>query len=118
MKLKELSLIPRETHKCINVATGVKSPVVGMITDDRVKFRELVVSLEFIVVAGSPFEVIIEDQNMEGLKGVIDIGNRQLCITKDQGTVVIHFLPDYFRKKDPGTSNDSEDFTSASSDVP
>lgn len=51
-----LSLIPHETHNNITVATGVKSPVVGILKVVPLKFGEIVVCLDFLVVYGSPFD--------------------------------------------------------------
>lgn len=87
--VQRLSLVPRETHKNITVATGTKSPVVGILTEVPVKFGDLVVNLYFLVVDGSPFDVIVGDPAMEELKGVIDLGNRQVRLTKEQKKVLI-----------------------------
>lgn len=57
-------------------------------------FGELVVNLNFLVVEGSTFYVIRGDPAMERLKGVIDLGNRQVSLKKEGKTVIMPLEPD------------------------
>lgn len=48
-------------RRTIPVATGVKSPVVDTLDSVPISFGDMVVKLDFLVVEGSSFHVIIGD---------------------------------------------------------
>lgn len=66
----------------------------------------------------SPFDVIVGDQHMEELRGVIELGNREVTFKKEEKTVILPLESESSRTKETGTGNDSEEFTSASYSAP
>lgn len=114
----KISLVPREIHKSITDETGTRSMVVGIITKVPVKFGELVVNIELLVVDCYTLDIIIGDTAMGQLKGAINLVNRQVRLAKEGIYVIMTPEPDYSRKKDTGTDTEIEEFTSDSSTSP
>lgn len=54
----------------------VRSPTFGFLQGVPVSFGNLVVDMDFLIVPGSPFEIIIETLTLEELMDRIDLGNR------------------------------------------
>lgn len=105
-----------KTKRGITAVTGEKSPVVGMLKDVVVHLDEKVVNLIFLVVEGSPFDVIVEDPTTQTMEGFLDLGNRVSSSVVDGEKIEIPMEPDYVHE-DPGykAGTDTEDFTSATS---
>lgn len=115
----KLELDVEKTTRRITVATGVKLQVVAILQDVPAWFDTMKVKLNFLVVEGLPYDVIIGDPTMEELKAVLDLANRVATFDIDGDAVQLPLHPDYINcpvNEKEGT--DSEDFTSASSAVP
>lgn len=80
--------------------TVAKSPVVGAVGSVPIYFGDMVVELDFLVVEGSPLDVIIGDPTIKYLQGVIYIGKRVVQLTNIEHTVEFPLEPDYSRTKD------------------
>lgn len=94
-----LSIVLKETHKSIRVATGVTSQVVGILKEVLVAFGDLLVSVDLLVVEVSPFDLIIGDYTMEDLGVIIHLGKRKVPLMKGNNTIALPLIPDYMREK-------------------
>lgn len=105
-----------DTKRAIMGITGHKTPVLGLLKEVPINIGGRTTNLDFLVMAGSSYNLIISDPDMEALHGVLDFGNRTASFTIDGETVQVPLEPDYIRE-DAGkkTDTDSEDFTSSSS---
>lgn len=103
--VQRLLLVLLETRNNITIATGITSPVVGILKVVPVKYGEVVMSLDFIVVHGSPLEVMVGDPGMEQLKGTIDLGNRRVRLMKDVHTVFVPFGTGLFKGQESRTGH-------------
>lgn len=59
----------------------------GTLKDVPISFRALTISLAYLVIEGSPFDVIIGDPTMQILQTVIDLGRRQVRFIKEDHAV-------------------------------
>lgn len=82
------------TKQCINAVTGENSPVEGMLKNVPIRLKEKIAKLNFFVVEGSPFDVIVGDPTMENLKGVLDLENRVTSFGVDGAKIEIPMDPD------------------------
>lgn len=81
-----------------------------------VHLDENVVKLTFLVVEGSPYDVIVGDPTMETMEGVLDLGNQVASFVVDGDKIEIPMEPDYIHG-DPGykSATDTDEFSSATS---
>ena len=109
---ESLSLRPEATTRSITVADGTKAVVCGIVHGAPVSFGGLTEPLDFLVVEGTPFDVIIGCPALEKLQACLDLGQQHVTITVNGDTVQLGFEYDTsdYRLLHPGT--DSEDFTS------
>lgn len=95
--------------------TGKKSPVVRMLKDASIQIGNRKAKLNFLVIEGSPYDVIIGDPTREIISGVISFGNQVASFIIDSEKVEILMELDYV-PEDPRYSSgtDRKDFTCAS----
>lgn len=107
---------PEGTIRTISEVTGNKSLVLGILRNVPLQLAERFVNLDFLVVDGSPYDVIIVYISMEGLRGVLVICNMLASFTIDDEVIQVPMEPDYvYVDVDKKDGKDSDDFTSASS---
>ena len=111
-----LFLSPEATTKKITVADETAAKVHGTVGKVPVSFAGLKNQLDFLVVEGNSFDVIIGCLALEELQGCLDLGQQQVTITVNGKIFQLGFEYDnsLFRALESGT--DSEDFTSEESD--
>ena len=114
---KRLCLTPDSMKKHITVADGKSSPFVGSLVQVPVSFGEPVSKMDFLVVTGTPHDVIVGMPSFEELQTCIDLGQQHIQVTVGAETIGISLEMDEDCKK-PGSGIDSEDFTSDSGAVP
>lgn len=82
----------------INVVTGEKSPLVGMLKDVPVHLEKKIVNLSFLVVEGSPYDVFVRDPTMENMKGVLDLRKLVASFVINGNQVEIPMQPDHVQE--------------------
>lgn len=95
----------------------MKSQEIGILKEVPVAFRGLFVSVYFLVVEGSYFDVIICDPTMEDLERIIDLGRWKVSLIKGNKYVGLPFIPNDMREKTVTEDTYIDDFTSAISTV-
>ena len=83
----KLSLSPKPTSTKITVANGQKTTCLGSIEDVPVSFNGTVTSLNFLVVAGSPVDILIGYPTLEELQACIDLGHQSARMVIGNKTV-------------------------------
>ena len=111
-----LSLAPEATTKKITVADGTNAVVRGFLTEISVSFSNFTVRLDFLVVEGTPVDIIIGCPALEMLQARLDMGEQHVTITIGDQSVQMSFEYDQYRMQDYQEGTDSEEFTSASED--
>lgn len=111
-----LGIEPDNTNRRITAVMGEKCPVVGMIKDVPIHLDKKVVNPNFLVVQGSPYDVIVGDPTMESMEGVLDLGHRVGSFVVYGDKIEIPREPEYVQE-DAGykVGTDTDDFTSATS---
>ena len=108
----KLSLSPKPTSTKIAVANGQKTTCLGSIEDVPVSFNGTVTSLNFLVIAGSPFDILIGYPTLKELQACIDLGHQSVRIVIGNKTVKTSLEFDQVSPIVAGSKTDSEDFTS------
>lgn len=75
--------------------------MVGMIKDVLMNIDVKVVKINFLVVQGSPLDVIVGDPAMEIMEGVLNLVNRVASFIVDGDNIEIPMEPNYVQE-DPG----------------
>ena len=70
----KICLSPQPTGKHTTVADGGSAPCLGSLLQMPTSFDGLVVNLDFLVVKGTPFDLIIGHPSSERLQACIDLG--------------------------------------------
>ena len=78
----------------------------------RVSLNGTVTSLNFLVVEGSPVEILIGYPTLEELQACIDLGHQSVRIVLANKTVKMSLEFDQVSPIVAGSETDSEDFTS------
>lgn len=63
--------------------------MVGALKDVPTSFGELTTNFAYLDIEGSPLDVIIGDLAMQNLEEVLDLGRRQVRLTKDDQSIEI-----------------------------
>ena len=114
----KLCLSPQPTEKHITVADGANAPCLGSLHQIPTSFGEVIVKLDFLVVKGRPFDVIIGLLTLEGLQACIDLRKQHVQMTVGEYTTRLGLILDVEHVSRSTASTDSEDFTSDSEAVP
>ena len=114
----KLCLSPQPTEEHITVAHGANAPCLGSLHQIPTSFGERIVKLDLLVVKGTPFDLIIGLQTLEGLLACIDLGKRHVQMTVGEDTTRLGLIIDVALVSWSTTSTDSEDFTSDFEAVP
>ena len=80
--------------------------------DVSVSFDSTVTSLNFLVVAGSPVDILVEYPTLEELQACIDLGHQSVRMVIGNKTVKMSLDFDQVSPIVAGSETDSEDFTS------
>ena len=107
----KLSLSPKPTSTKITVAIGHKTTCLGSIEDVPVLFNGTVPSLNFLVVAGSPLDILIGYPTMEELQACIDLSHQSDRVVIGNKTVKMSLEFVQVSPNVAGSETDSEDFT-------
>ena len=108
----KLSLSPKPTSMMITVSNGQKTTCLGSIQDVPVSFNGTVTSLNVIVVAGSPVDMLIGYPTLEELQACIDLDHQSVRVVLGNKTVKTSLEFDQVRLIVAGSETDSEDLTS------
>lgn len=106
-----LYLSPLPTRKSITVADGHSTVSRGFLTGVHVSFGNVPVSFNFLVVDGTPFDIIIGCPALEMLQARIDMGEHHVTVTIGEQDVQLGLEHDT-RFCAIENVTDSEDFTS------
>ena len=106
----KLSLSPKPTSTKITVRQ--KTTCLGSIEDVPVSFNGTVTSLNFLVVARSPVDILIGYPTLEELQACIDLGHRSVRMVIGNKTVKMNLEFDQVSPIVADSETDSEDFTS------
>lgn len=115
--VKRLSLTPEATTKHITVANGKNASCIGALHQIPVSFGGLVSKMDFLVVSGAPYDVIIGLPSLEELQTCMDLGQQHVEVTVDDQKARLGLEMDDGRKL-VDSSTESEDFTSDSDAIP
>ena len=109
---ESISLRPEDTTRSITVADGTWAVLCGIVHGAPVSFGGLTGPLDFLVVEGTPFDVIVGCPALEKLQACLDLDQQHVTITVNGDMVQLGFEYDTsdYRLLHPGT--DSEDLTS------
>ena len=111
--VQKLSLTPKATKKHITVANGKDEPCMGILEQVPVSFGNLVSKMDFLVVNGAPYDVIIGLPALEEIQACIDLGRQHVQVTVNNRKTRLGLEMDNGPREDE-SSTDSEDFTSDS----
>ena len=76
--VSHLCLTPRPSKKRITVADGGNAPCNGVLLQVPTSFGELTVNLDYLVVEGTPFDLIIGLPSLEKPQACIDVGKQHV----------------------------------------
>ena len=107
-----LYLSQKPTSTKITVANGQKKTCLGSIEDVLVSFNGTVTSLNFLVVAGSPVDILIRYATLEELQACIDLVHQSVRRVIENKTVKMSLEFDQVSPIVASSETDSEDFTS------
>ena len=108
----KLSLSPKPASTNITVANGQKKTCLGSIEGVHVSISGTVTSLNFLVVAGSPVDILIGYPTLEELQACIDLGYQSVRMVIGNRTVKMSLELDQLSPIVAGSETDSEEFTS------
>ena len=100
------------------MADGANAPCLGSLHQIPTSFGELIVKLDFLVVKGTPFDLIIGLPTLEGLQACIDLNKQHVHMTAGEDSTRLGLIMDVEHVSRSTASTDSEDFTSNSEAVP
>lgn len=114
--VKRLPLTLDESNRRVTTAPCVKSPVDCILKYVPTSFSRVVEPIDFLVIEGRPYEMIIGHTRLRKLKCVIDCGKKCFSLVKDGEKVTIPLVYEYTRDERSldGRATDREDFTSDS----
>lgn len=110
--VSKLCLSPQLTGKKITLADGGNAPCQGTLPGVPKSFGDLTVNLDYLLVKGTPFDLIIGLPSLEELKACIDLGSQNVRITVGDKTMRLGLTMDVEQSTQNRSSTDSEDFTS------
>ena len=108
----KVSLSPKPTSTKNTVANGQKTTWLGSIEDLPISFSGTVTSLNFLVVAGSPVDILIGFLTLEELQACINLGHQSVRMVIGNKTVKMSLEFDQVSPIFAGSETDSEEFTS------
>ena len=108
----KLSLSPKPTSTKITVANGQKTTCLGSIEGVPVSLKGTVTSLNFLVVEGSPFDILIGYPTLEELQACIDLGHQSVKMVIGNKTSEMSLEFDQVSPIVAGSETDSEEFIS------
>lgn len=91
-----LPLTPEESNKRIRTAICVKSPANGILKDVPISCDHVVELIDFLVIEGSPSEMVIGRSTMRKLNGVLTCGKQCFSREKDGEQVAIQLVTNTF----------------------
>jgi hypothetical protein len=108
-----LQLQPKSTSRNITVANGATTAGAGVLQGVNVKFGDIQVHLDFLVIENPPFDIIVGMPTMEALRTCIDTGKQLIYMTHDGKSAKLCMILDVGRSESTQMEEaDSEDFTS------
>ena len=107
-----LSLSLKPTSTKITVANEQKTTCMGSIEDVLVSFNGTITSINFLIVAGAPVDILIRYPTLEELQACIDLGHQSVKMVIGNKTVKKSLEFDQLSPIVAGLETDSEDFTS------
>ena len=110
--VSNLCLTPQPSKKRIPVADGGNAPFIGALLQVPTSFGELSVNLDYLVVEGTPFDLIIGPTSLKKLQACIDVRKQHVQITVGEKTMKLGLEIEVEKREQSGSSTDSEGFTS------
>lgn len=115
--MNSLSLSLMKSKKGTTVAIGLNCPTYGSHKEIPISFGNVVVPMDFLLIHGSPFEIIIGIPMIESLMAQIDVGKQVSRLCMNKGAVQLLLEPAFGKKRKKASGTDNEDFTSDSDAV-
>ena len=100
--------------KRITVSDGSNSLCLGTLKDVPTSFADATVHLDYLVVDGTPFDVIFGLPSLEDLQTCLDLGRQLVKVTVGDKTVKINLELNVVTEDVARSGTDNEDFTSDS----